>query len=210
MTERETERLPIDDPRALARAVEVLRLGKLVAFPTDTVYGLGAIVQDERAIQDLYRVKGRGSEKAIPILLTGSDDLAQVAIDPPQMALTLAKHFWPGALTLIVLQRPGLPASLSPDETIGVRVPDHKFARALLEMAGPLATTSANPSGAASPMTAEAVLRGIGGRFDLLLDGGSTPGSRPSTVVDCTGPAPRVLRPGPISLDEIRRALGLD
>ncbi len=209
MAERQTERIPIDDPRALPRAVEILRAGKLVAYPTDTVYGLGALVHDDQAIRELYRVKGRGSEKAVPILLGSSDDLILVAMDPPQMALVLARRFWPGALTLIVPQRPGLPASLSPDETIGVRVPDHDFALSLLRLAGPLATTSANPSGGESALTPDEVMRGIGGRFGLLLDGGATPGSRPSTVVDCTGSSPRILRPGPISLDEIRLALGL-
>lgn len=209
MVERETERIRIDHPRALPRAVEVLRAGRLVAFPTDTVYGLGALVQDDQAIRELYRVKGRGSEKAIPILLGSSDDLLQVAKEPPQMALALAQRFWPGALTLIVPVRPGLPASITPDDTIGVRVPDHDLARALLRLAGPLATTSANPTGEASPVTPDEVMRGIGGRFDLLLDGGATPGSRPSTVVDCTGSSPRILRPGPISLEEIRLALGL-
>jgi L-threonylcarbamoyladenylate synthase len=209
MVERETERLSVNDPQALPRAVETLQAGGLVAFPTDTVYGLGALSRDDRAIRSLFEVKGRGSEKAIPILLGSSDDLPQVALDPPEMALVLAKRFWPGALTLIVAQRPGLPASLSPDETIGVRVPDHDFALSLLRLAGPLATTSANPSGAESPLTPEQVMLGIGGRFDLLLDGGATPGGRPSTVVDCTGSSPRILRPGPISLDEIRLALGL-
>jgi L-threonylcarbamoyladenylate synthase len=207
--ERGTRRIPIDDPRALPLALEILQAGKLVAYPTDTVYGLGALVHDDRAIRRLYRVKGRGSEKAIPILLASADDLGLVAADPPPMALSLARRFWPGALTLIVRQRPGLPASLSPDETIGVRVPDHELALALLQRAGPLATTSANPSGEASPVTGDEVLRGIGGRFDLLLDGGTTPGSRPSTVVDCTGTSPRIVRPGPISLAEIRQALGL-
>jgi L-threonylcarbamoyladenylate synthase len=209
MAERETERILADDPRALPRAVEVLRAGRLVAFPTDTVYGLGGLVDDDHAIRELYRVKGRGADKAIPILLGGLDDLGKVAIDPSQMALVLAKRFWPGALTLVVPRRLDLPDSLSPDETIGVRVPDHAFARALLRLTGPLATTSANPTGQESPFTPDQVMRGIGGRFDLLLDGGITPGSRPSTVVDCTGPSPRILRTGPITLGEIRLALGL-
>lgn len=209
MADGSTERMVIEDPRALPRALEVLHAGGLVAFPTDTVYGLGALVRDGEAIQRLYQAKGRGTEKAIPILLGGPDDLLLVAVDPSEMALTLARRFWPGALTLIVPRRPGLPDSLSPDETIGVRVPDHSFARSLLQAAGPLATTSANPSGGESPQTPEAVLDGIGGHFELLLDGGRTPGSHPSTVVDCTRISPRILRPGPISLAEIRHALGL-
>lgn len=209
MAETGIERIKIDDPRALVRALEILRAGRLVVYPTDTVYGLGAIVQDDEAIRRLYRAKGRGAGKAIPILLGGSEDLFQVASDPPEMALKLAERFWPGALTLVVPRRHGLPESLSTDETIGVRVPDHHFAQMLLKAAGPLATTSANPSGGESPLAPEEVLTGLGGGFALLLDGGRTTGGRPSTVVDCTGVAPRILRPGPISLDDIQVVLGL-
>lgn len=208
MTEGSTERVAIDDPSALPRALELLRAGMLVAYPTDTVYGLGALVHDAEAIERLYEVKGRGSDKAIPVLIGGIEDLPQVASGVPPMALTLAEQFWPGGLTLIMPGPPGLPEVLSPDQTIGVRVPDHPFARSLLKLAGPLATTSANPSGGKSPLTADEVLGGLAGRFELLLDGGRTPGSMPSTVVDCTGSVPRILRPGPISLAEIHDALG--
>jgi L-threonylcarbamoyladenylate synthase len=208
MPEAGTVRIATDDPGALPRAVEALQAGMLVAYPTDTVYGLGALVNDGRAIRRLYDVKGRGAEKAIPVLIGGIEDLLQVASDPPDMAFTLAERFWPGALTLIVPRRQGLPEVLSPDQTIGVRAPDHPFARSLLKLAGPLATTSANPSGEKSPLTAEEVLAGLAGRFELILDGGRTPGSVPSTVVDCTGSVPRILRPGPISLAELRDALG--
>lgn len=209
MTEASTERIATDDPGALRRALEVLRSGMLVAYPTDTVYGLGALAREAEAITRLYQVKGRGAEKAIPVLIGSKEDLLQVASDPPQMALTLAERFWPGALTLVVPRRAGLPEALSPDQTIGVRVPDHPFARSLLDLAGPLATTSANPSGGKSPLTADEVLGGLAGRFELILDGGRTPGSRPSTVVDCTGSVPRILRSGPIGLSEIQSALGL-
>jgi L-threonylcarbamoyladenylate synthase len=208
MSEPSPERIATEDPRALTRAIQVLRAGMLVAYPTDTVYGLGALVQDGEAIKRLYQVKGRGTEKAIPVLIGGMEDLTQVSSDPPQMALTLAERFWPGALTLIVPRREGLPEELSPDQTIGVRAPDHPFARALLKLAGPLATTSANPSGEKSPLTADQVLGGLAGRFELILDAGRTPGGVPSTVVDCTGYVPRILRPGPISLAEIQDALG--
>jgi L-threonylcarbamoyladenylate synthase len=209
VTELSTERIDVDDPRAITRALEILQSGMLVAYPTDTVYGLGALVTDEDAIKRLYQAKGRGAEKAIPVLLSGSEELLDVAEDPTQMALALAERFWPGALTLVVPRRPELPKSLSPDETIGVRVPDHEFARSLLRAAGPLATTSANPSGETSPRTPDQVMLGLAGRFGLLLDGGPTRGIRASTVVDCTGDLPRILRPGPISLADIRSALGL-
>ena len=186
-----------------------MHAGNLVGFPTDTVYGLGAAAYDDMAVGRLYETKGRGTEKAIPILLGDASDLSRVAQDPPEMALALATRFWPGALTLVVVRQPGLPESLSQDATIGVRVPDHPFARQLLRAAGPLAATSANRTGEASPLTAEDVLRGLGGRFELLLDGGTVPGGRPSTVIDCTGKTPRLLRPGPISYDEIKATLGL-
>jgi L-threonylcarbamoyladenylate synthase len=209
MPDRMTERIETSDPTALPRALEVLQAGNLVGFPTDTVYGLGAAAYDDMAVGRLYETKGRGTEKAIPILLGDASDLSRVALDPSEMALALATRFWPGALTLVVVRQPGLPESLSQDATIGVRVPDHPFARQLLRAAGPLAATSANRTGEASPLTAEDVLRGLGGRFELLLDGGTVPGGRPSTVIDCTGKTPRLLRPGPISYDEIRATLGL-
>ena len=204
-----TERIKTSDPRALPRALEVLRAGNLVGFPTDTVYGLGATAQDDLAVRRLYETKGRGVEKSIPILLGSASDLSRVAQDPPEMALALAARFWPGGLTLVVVRQPGLPESLSQDATIGVRVPDHPFALQLLRAGGPLAATSANPSGEASPLTAEDVLSRLGCRFELLLDGGAVPGGRPSTVIDCTGKTPRLLRPGPISFDEIKATLGL-
>jgi L-threonylcarbamoyladenylate synthase len=124
------------------------------------------------------------------------------------MALTLAVHFWPGPLTLVVPKHPDLPAAVSATATVGVRLPDHPVARALLRTAGPLAVTSANRTGGANPSTARDVLEQLGGRIALVIDGYRTPGGVPSTVVDCTGIQPQILREGPVSLDDIRTVLG--
>jgi L-threonylcarbamoyladenylate synthase len=200
--------LPVSSPDALPRALEILHRGGLVAFPTDTVYGVGALAFDAAAVESIYAAKDRPDEKAIPVLLGGVDDLAKVTSSVPPMALTLASRFWPGPLTLVVLKHPDLPEAVSASPTVGVRVPDHRLARALLQAAGPMAVTSANRSGQPSPSTAEAVLAQLGGRIALILDGGKTPGGFPSTVVDCVGAEPKILREGPVSKAEIWKILG--
>ncbi|MGB8213692.1 MAG: L-threonylcarbamoyladenylate synthase [Anaerolineales bacterium] len=205
-----TELLSAQDPNALLQALAVLRSGGLVAFPTDTVYGVGALVFDGAAVERIYAAKGRPVEKAIPVLLADPADLAKVTLQVPDTAGRLAARFWPGALTLVVPKHPCLPESVSATATVGVRVPDHAVARALLRAAGPLAVTSANLSGQASPSTAQEVFTQLGGRIALILDGGKTPGGTPSTVVDCSGSEPHVLREGPIAEAEIRAVLGLD
>jgi L-threonylcarbamoyladenylate synthase len=202
-----TKIISADDPAAIQQAVDVLQGGGLVAFPTDTVYGVGALVSDAQAIAQLYVVKGRGGEKAIPVLLSDPSVLDQVAAEVSEMALRLAARFWPGPLTLVLPKHTSLPAELSAQPTVGVRMPDHPVALALMRQTGPLGVTSANISGAASSATAHQVMEQLGGRIPLILDGGHTPGGISSTVVDCTSGEPRVLRPGPISLQEILKAL---
>jgi L-threonylcarbamoyladenylate synthase len=202
--------LPVSSPDALTRALEILRGGGLVAFPTDTVYGVGALAFDAAAVESIYAVKDRPNEKAIPVLLGSADDLTKVAAEVPPMALTLAARFWPGPLTLVVPKHPSLPEAVSATATVGVRVPDHAAARRLLQAAGPMAVTSANRSGQPSPSSASEVLAQLGGRIALILDGGKTPGGVPSTVVDCVGAEPKILREGPVTQAEIRRSLGLE
>ena len=125
------------------------------------------------------------------------------------MARKLAERFWPGPLTIILPKRSDLPDSVSATNTVGVRVPDHRIARRVLRAAGPMAVTSANISGQPSPSTAEEVFIQLNGRIALILDGGKTPGGVPSTVVDCTGTQPIVIREGPISFREILAITGL-
>ncbi len=202
-----TQILDAHSPDAVLRALGVLKSGGLVAFPTDTVYGVGSLVFDGKAVEAIYLAKDRPIEKAIPVLLGDADDLAKVASEVPTMARRLAIRFWPGPLTLVVPKRLTLPEPVSATDTVGVRVPDHPFARTLLLAAGPMAVTSANISGQASPSTAEEVLSQLGGRIELILDGGRTLGGKPSTVVDCSGREPVILRAGPITLMEIESAL---
>ena len=202
-----TEMLPIAYPQAILRALALIQAGELVAFPTDTVYGLGASIIDPQAIDQLYVVKGRDTAKAIAVLIGDLDDLPRVCRDINRNALRLAAHFWPGPLTLVVARQYGLPDNLSPLPTIGVRMPDHPVALTLLKKTGPLAVTSANRSGQPSASTAQQVFQQLGGQIPLIIDGGQTPGGQPSTVVDCTGPEPAILRHGPISPQAIQAAL---
>ena len=199
-----TEILPTTDSRAIPRALEILRAGGLIAFPTDTVYGLGALAFDQTAIESIYLAKDRPLEKAIPILIADVEDLDKVARDIPDLARRLAARFWPGPLTLVVPKRADLPAAVSATNTVGVRVPDHDAARALLRAAGPMAVSSANLSGRESPRTVSEVIRQLNGRIPLVLDGGETRGGVPSTVVDVTGAQPVILRAGPVTLEQIK------
>jgi L-threonylcarbamoyladenylate synthase len=205
-----TEVLPAQDPKTLARALAVLRSGGLVAFPTDTVYGVGALAFNSAAVRTIYAAKDRPVEKAIPVLIADPADLEKVALIVSEAAARLAAHFWPGPLTLIVGKHPDLPETISTTSTVGVRVPDHPVACALLGAAGPMAVTSANLSGRPSPSTAQEVLAQLDGRITMIIDGGKTPGGVPSTVVDCIEAEPRILREGVISKDEIRAVLDLD
>ena len=192
---------------AIPRALEILKAGGLVTFPTDTVYGVGAPAFDGKAVESIYVAKDRPIEKAIPVLIGDKDDLEEVGIHIPASAHKLASRFWPGPLTILVPKRADLPESVSATSTVGVRVPDHNVARALLRAAGPMAVTSANISGRQSPVTAEEVYEQLGGRIDLIIDGGQTPGGVPSTLVDCTMSELKVLREGPVSLEDLLSAL---
>ena len=202
-----TEVLSDIAPNAITRALEVLQSGGLVAFPTDTVYGVGALAFVEKAVESIYVAKQRPVEKAIPVLIGDTNDLSQVAEEVPLLAARLTARFWPGPLTVLVPKKPSLPAVISATSTVGVRVPDHEVARSLLRLAGPMAVTSANISSQSSPSSAEEVLAQLGGRIALIIDGGRTPGGVPSTLVDCTGTEIQVLREGPLSKDQLLKAI---
>ena len=199
-----TEILPADDPLAIHRALAILRAGGLVAFPTDTVYGLGAQAFNQTAVESIYLAKDRPLEKAIPILIADVVDLDKVADAVPALALRLAVRFWPGPLTLVVPKHANLPAAVSATSTVGVRIPNHEVARTLLRAAGPMAVSSANLSGQDNPRTVGEVIRQLNGRIPLVLAGGEARGGIPSTVVDVTGAEPVILREGPITFEQIK------
>jgi L-threonylcarbamoyladenylate synthase len=202
-----TEIITAQEPNAARHAADVLRHGGLVAFPTDTVYGVGALAFRDEAVERLYGVKGRSTDKAIAVLVAESADLARVAGALTPAAEKIARRFWPGPLTLVVPKHPALPKAISGLPTVGVRLPDHALLRELLALTGPLAVTSANRSGGPNALTAQDVLAQLDGRIELIVDGGRVSGGVPSTVVDCTGPALEVVRPGPITAADLQAAL---
>lgn len=202
-----TEVLRVEDEGALERSIHVLQRGGLVAFPTDTVYGLGASAFDPHAVNRLYQAKGRSGSKAIPILVASLDQAELVVREMGEEARALARRFWPGPLTIILHRRRSLPLDLSAKRTVGVRIPDHPVALALLEQAGPLAVTSANVSGQPNSRTANEVMANLGGKIDTILDGGQSPGGRPSSIIDCTLDPIRIVRHGPLTEDEIMSVL---
>ncbi len=191
----------------LQPALDVLKNGGIVAFPTDTVYGVGALAFDNAAIESIYTAKDRPLEKAIPILIGDLKDLEVIGLNIPDMALRLAARFWPGPLTCIIPKQPSLPPAVSATQTVAVRIPNHPDALALLRAAGPMAVTSANISGRQSPISAQEVYDQLNGRIPLILDGGNTPGGIPSTLVDCTGETPIIFREGPVTMENLISAL---
>lgn len=190
------------DPSALAEAARVLRAGGLVAFPTETFYGLGAHALDEAAIGRIFRAKGRPGDRPLLVLVDSLAMVERVAREVSLRARRLMARYWPGPLTLVLRAQPTVPAALTAGTgTIGVRLSSHPVARALVETLGaPVTAPSANPHGAASPRTADEVLVTLGTGVDLVLDAGATPGGPPSTVLDLTGATPTVLRPGAVVL----------
>ena len=191
------------DERVVREAADVLRRGGLVAFPTETFYGLGAAALDAVAVRRVFEVKGRPSSMPLLVLVDSAARLRHVAIDVPERARTLMDRHWPGALTLVFRAAPQLPAELTAGTgTVGVRVPNHRVARALVSQLGlPVTAPSANPTGGDPPTTADGVLAYFRDVLDLVLDGGPTPGGAPSTVVDVTVDPPRVLRQGAVTLE---------
>lgn len=206
--------IPVDptapSAEVLARAARVLHEGGLVAFPTETVYGLGANALDSDAVARIFAAKGRPPNNPLIVHLADAGQATQVTADWPESAARLAQRFWPGPLTLVLPKRntvPDLVTGRGP--TVAVRVPAHPVAQGLLRAAAlPIAAPSANRSTELSPTQAEHVLGGLDGRIDMLLDGGPTSGGIESTVLDLTAMPPRVLRPGLVGVAEIEAEIG--
>jgi L-threonylcarbamoyladenylate synthase len=200
--------LPVDDAAAPARAAEVIRAGGLIILPTDTVYGVAADLWQPEAVAALYAAKQRPPDRAIPVLLSDLKAAEQVALVFPPAALLLARAFWPGPLTIAVPRRAELPSVVSSLPTVGLRIPDHQAARAVIRACGgALAVTSANRSGQPSPLAASEAAEALGSAVALVLDGGPCPGGISSTVVDVSEGRLRVVRKGPLSEQVLRRAL---
>jgi L-threonylcarbamoyladenylate synthase len=201
----ETLWLSVGVPDAVPRAVGLLQMGQVVAFPTDTVYGVGAHALLPEAVASLYHIKERPSHLAIPLLLADALDMDQVCLDVPPVAWELARHFWPGGLSLVLRRAPVVPSTVTAGRpTVAVRVPDHWLVRQICSALGaPLAASSANLHGQLPPITAASVHSMLAGRLSLLLDGGPCTGGIPSTVLDLTASPPMVLRPGPVSAAQL-------
>jgi L-threonylcarbamoyladenylate synthase len=204
-----TRTLPAD-AAGIAVAAAALAGGGLVAFPTETVYGLGADALSPAAVARIFVAKGRPSEDPLIVHLADLADLPRVTDDLPPMAALLAARCWPGPLTLVLRRGPAVPLSVTAGrETVALRIPDHPVARALIAAAGtPIAAPSANRFGHTSPTSAAHVLADLDGRIDLVLDGGPATIGVESTVLDLSGPTPTLLRPGGVSLEQLRELLG--
>ncbi len=189
------------DVESIDYATSVLRSGGLVAFPTETVYGLGANALDAAAVARIFAVKGRPANNPVIVHVAAVDDVAAVATEWPEVAAHLAARFWPGPLTLVLPRRSEVPDIVTAGgPTVAVRLPAHPVAQAVIRAAEtPLAAPSANRSTHLSPTQAAHVLQELEGQIDLVLDAGPTPGGLESTVLDLTSTPPRLLRPGLIT-----------
>lgn len=198
------------EPEYICIAAEALHQGKLVAFPTETVYGLGANALDARAVERIFQAKGRPNYDPLIVHIAEPSWLPRAAAEIPLIAWRLAEEFWPGPLTLILPKRPEVPNLVTAGlETVALRVPAHPVALALLKSADVLvAAPSANRFGHTSPTCAEHVLADLGNRIDILLDGGKTPIGIESTVLDLTDSVPTILRPGGVTQEQLTKLLG--
>lgn len=199
--------LPSLIQQQVEEGISILRQGGLVAFPTDTVYGLGAGANLPQAVKKVYQVKERPCSRALPLLLADISQISEVAYPVSQVAWLLARNFLPGALTIVLFKSKSVPDIVSGGgKTVAVRVPAHPIPVALVRGLGvPIVGTSANLSGKPSSLTADEVRYQFGDRIELVVDGGRSSGGKESTVVDVTGEVPVVLREGAISREELRR-----
>ncbi|MBR6522677.1 MAG: threonylcarbamoyl-AMP synthase, partial [Oscillospiraceae bacterium] len=189
---------------------EIIRAGGLVAIPTETVYGLGASALIDEAVARIFEVKGRPQDNPLIIHVHGAQALEQWCSEVPEEAYKLAEKFWPGPLTMVLKKKPCVPERVTAGmDTVGVRCPDHSATLKIIELAGvPIAAPSANISGKPSPTTAEHVRHDIDGMIDAIVDGGDCRVGLESTIIDLSVTPPRLLRPGGISLEQLREVLG--
>ncbi len=196
--------------QAIARGAEILRRGGLVAFPTETVYGLGGNGLDPEASSRIYAAKGRPSDNPLILHIAGLEALPSLVREIPETARKLMEAFWPGPMTLIFEKSPLVPYETTGGlDTVAVRFPSHPAAQALIRAAGlPVAAPSANLSGRPSPTMAQHVAEDLSGRIEMILDGGPVEIGLESTIIDLTGETPVILRPGAVSLEAVRQAAG--
>lgn len=202
--------LSLEDNRALELAITALQHGGVIAFPTDTVYGIGASLKHPEALRRIYDLKGRSPDKPLPILIARVEMLDELSPDVDERLVDLAEQFWPGALTIVLPAADHLPAEVkAPDNTIGVRLPNHSIPLSIAGRAGgAIATTSANLSGQESAHAATEIRDSFGSAIDIILDGGFAPQENPSTVIRLVDGEIVVLREGVISADALRKAWG--
>jgi len=193
--------------KQVERGISILKQGGIVAFPTDTVYGLGACANIGRAVERVYQIKERPRNMALPLLLAHISQISEVAHPVPQIAWLLADNFLPGGLTLVLYKSGSVPAIITAGgDTVAIRVPSHPIALMLIKGVGaPIVGTSANLSGKPSALTAGEVYSQLGDNIDLIIDGGRCPGGKESTIVDVTGEMPVVLREGAISREKLEQ-----
>ena len=190
--------------KEIGRGVKILQKGGVIAFPTDTVYGLGADAFNFRAVERIYGIKNRPAHRQFPLLIADVEQLTALAKPIPEIAWFLVRRFWPGGLTLVLPKTDSLPAHLASGTTIAIRVPNHPVCLALIQHLGnPIIGTSANTSGQPAALTAEEVGQQLRGKIDLVINGGKCPGGTESTVVDVTDDMPVILRQGIILSHEI-------
>ncbi len=203
------ERVGVQD-KGIQRAAAILREGGLVAIPTETVYGLAADALNPQAVGHIFEAKGRPSDNPLIVHIAHLEHITKVARTVPESAAKLAKAFWPGPLTMVLPKADGIPDKTSGGlDTVGIRLPSHPVARAVIEAAGvPLAAPSANLSGSPSPTTAGHVLADMEGRIEAVLDGGPCGVGVESTVLSLVGERPLLLRPGGVTPDQIESVVG--
>ena len=201
--------IPASDRTCVQEAVRLLRRGKLVCYPTDTVYGIGAAVGDDEAVRRLFVAKGRPPDKPVPLLIADAGDAARLAEVTP-LARTLMERFWPGALTIVMKRAGGFCSlALAGQETVALRVPDHPLVREIIRSLGePITGTSANRAGAPPPVTAAEAAVQMGTEVALVIDSGPCPRGQGSTIMDITREPPQILREGAVGREEIEEALG--